>query len=65
MDTTIINGKIVMQNKQFLDLDEAVAMRDAIPDAELVVIPNAGHLPTVEQPLKVNEALRSFLERLP
>ena len=36
----------------------------AIPDAELVVVPGAGHLSALEQPDAVNTALFSFLDRL-
>jgi pimeloyl-ACP methyl ester carboxylesterase len=34
-----------------------------IPDAQLEVIPRAGHVCTVEQPDAVNEVLVRFLER--
>ncbi len=39
-------------------------MAQLIPNAELVVIPGAGHLPPIETPEAVNEALRAFWERL-
>lgn len=39
-------------------------MAQLIPDAELVVLPGAGHLPPIETPEAVNEALRTFWERL-
>jgi pimeloyl-ACP methyl ester carboxylesterase len=39
-------------------------MADAIPGAEFVLIPAAGHLTPIEQPSKVNEALAAFLEKL-
>ena len=35
----------------------------AIPGARLVVIPDCGHLSTVEQPIAVNAALAEWLER--
>jgi 3-oxoadipate enol-lactonase len=38
------------------------AMRAAIPGSELVTIPGAGHLSTVEQPRAFNQALARFLE---
>jgi pimeloyl-ACP methyl ester carboxylesterase len=40
---------------------EMRAIADAIPDAAFVVIPNAGHMTTMENPAAVNEALTSFL----
>jgi 3-oxoadipate enol-lactonase len=40
-------------------------MAARIPDARLVVVPEAGHLSPVEQPAATTAALRSFLEGLP
>jgi 3-oxoadipate enol-lactonase len=36
----------------------------AIPGAEFVVVPNSGHMTTLEQPEAVNQALQKFLECL-
>jgi pimeloyl-ACP methyl ester carboxylesterase len=36
-------------------------MAELIPNARLVVVPDAGHLPTLEQPEAVTEALRDWL----
>ena len=44
---------------------EAEAMACAIAGSELVSIPDAGHLPCVENPAAFNRALRGFLARLP
>ena len=38
-------------------------MAQLIPDADLVVLPGAGHLPPIETPEAVNQALRTFWER--
>lgn len=38
-------------------------LRDEIPGAELVAIPDAGHIPSVEQPEAFNRALLGFLNR--
>ena len=35
-----------------------------LADSELVVIPEAGHLSAIEQPERVNVAIREFLKRL-
>jgi 3-oxoadipate enol-lactonase len=43
---------------------QARAMAEAIPGATLVVIPAAGHLPPVEQPVETTRALREFLRSL-
>ena len=39
-------------------------MAAALPDAELVEVPGAGHLAPLEQPAIVNAALERFLARL-
>ena len=36
-------------------------MCDSIPGAKLVVIPNAGHLSSTEQPERFNKEVRNFL----
>ncbi|MFO7894517.1 MAG: alpha/beta fold hydrolase [Longimicrobiales bacterium] len=41
--------------------DTARAMTNAIPEAELVVIPDAGHLSNLENPAAFNAALNGFL----
>jgi len=42
---------------------ESEAMAGAIPGAELLVIPGAGHMSNLEEPDRFNGALRSFLTR--
>lgn len=39
-------------------------MSDAIPDAQLAVIPGAGHLPNMEKPEEFNTIVYSFLKKL-
>jgi len=39
-------------------------MSDAIPDAQLAVIPGAGHLPNMEKPEEFNKIVYSFLKKL-
>lgn len=43
---------------------ESQAMAKAIPNAELVEIPAAGHMAPLEQPVPVNKAIRAFLKKL-
>jgi len=43
---------------------EMEAIAQAIPNSEFVVIPNSGHMTTMEQPEIVNEALREFITSL-
>jgi pimeloyl-ACP methyl ester carboxylesterase len=42
-------------------LDRATEMAEAIPGARLAVVPDCGHLSTLEQPRAVTEALLTFL----
>jgi pimeloyl-ACP methyl ester carboxylesterase len=44
--------------------DDARKMAAATNKAQLVVLPRAGHLPNIEQPLAFNEAISGFLDRL-
>lgn len=43
--------------------EKAERMRDAITGAELVVVPRAGHMSTIENPEAVTRALEAFLPR--
>ena len=43
----------------------AEELRDAIPGAELVVIPGAGHVSSLEQPAPFNAAVRRFAASIP
>jgi pimeloyl-ACP methyl ester carboxylesterase len=45
--------------------DEARAMAAALPNAQLAIIPNAGHLAPLENPDAANEVMLSFLKSLP
>jgi pimeloyl-ACP methyl ester carboxylesterase len=49
---------------QIVPLDEARAMAEAIPGAQFVVIPQAGHLLNLEQPEVYNQVLIDFLGSL-
>lgn len=44
--------------------DEARAMVEALPNAELLIIPRAGHLSAVEQPELFNQAVAEFVSAL-
>ena len=49
------------QEDRLCPVDRHEFMHDVIHGSRLVVIPDAGHLPTLEQPAKTNEALREWL----
>jgi len=49
---------------QLIPVTEAEAMAETVPDGRLVIIPNAGHLPNLEQPDAFNDAVIDFLESL-
>jgi pimeloyl-ACP methyl ester carboxylesterase len=44
--------------------DEMESMASAMPSAQLVEIPDAGHMAPMENPAAVNDAMRGFLTRL-
>lgn len=52
------------EDDQIIPVSDGEEMRDALPNAELVCIPGAGHLPNIEQPLAFNEHVWEFLESL-
>jgi pimeloyl-ACP methyl ester carboxylesterase len=56
--TLIVHGA----EDQLIPLAEAEAMAAALPQAKLVVVPGAGHLPNLENPEVYNDAVREFLE---
>ena len=43
-------------------MDRHTLMHNLIPDSTLVVIPNAGHLPTLEQPSLTTNAMQKWLQ---
>ncbi len=49
---------------QLIPLREAELMHQQMVSSKLVVIPDAGHLPNMEQPEKYNRAVREFLKSL-
>lgn len=49
---------------ELIPLDESRKMAEALPDAQLVEIPEAGHLPSLENSGATDEALMRFLESL-
>jgi pimeloyl-ACP methyl ester carboxylesterase len=55
---------VVGEEDTLTPLAEAEKMAAVIPKAELVVIPRAGHLSSLEQPEQFNLAMRTFLSRL-
>ncbi len=58
--TLIIHGA----DDQIIPLSEPEAMRTAILDSQLEIIPAAGHLPNLEQAQLFNRAVESFLSAL-
>ncbi len=47
-----------------LPLEKSRRMNQQIPDSQLIVIPKAGHTPTIENPNPINQALEQFLGTL-
>lgn len=56
----IIHG----EDDQIIPIAEAEAMHKAIPGSQLVRVPDAGHLPNLEQADVFNDAVIDFLEEL-
>jgi pimeloyl-ACP methyl ester carboxylesterase len=52
---------LVGAEDSYTPLDQAELIHDLIDGSELVVVDRAGHLPGLEQPEVVNEALLRFL----
>jgi pimeloyl-ACP methyl ester carboxylesterase len=46
-------------------VEDAKNMASRIPESQLVVVPEAGHLTTLERPVEVNLAIDRFLRTLP
>lgn len=59
LPTLIIHGA----EDQLIPVSEAQLMADELPDARLVVIPDAGHLPNLERPEAFGDAAREFLQK--
>lgn len=55
---------LVGEEDQLTPPSGARAMAEALPNAELVVIPQAGHTPSLEAPQAVAQAILHFLRRL-
>jgi pimeloyl-ACP methyl ester carboxylesterase len=49
---------------QVVPLQEAEDLKTALPKGQLVIIPDAGHLPNMEQPERFNQVVRNFLTTL-
>jgi 3-oxoadipate enol-lactonase len=58
--TLIIHG----EDDQLIPVKEAEVMEQSIPNSQLIILPEAGHLANMEQPDKFNQALVAFLDTL-
>ena len=52
---------IVGENDELTTVDDAKRMASRIVGSKLVIVPNAGHISTLEQPEKVTNTIRAFL----
>jgi 3-oxoadipate enol-lactonase len=55
---------LVGEGDEVVPPDQARAMAKLIPGARLVVIPDAGHLPPLEQPAATTQVLQEFIDSL-
>jgi pimeloyl-ACP methyl ester carboxylesterase len=51
-------------NDQLIPKERSLTMAEAIPNATLVTVENAGHMPMLEQPQATTMAIRNFLDEL-
>ncbi len=56
----IIHGS----DDQIVPVQEAQMMHSSIPASQLVILPQAGHLPNLEQPDHFNSAVRKFINKI-
>lgn len=52
------------RDDEFTPVEEAQALRDGIPGAELAVVARAAHMPNLEQPEVFNRAVLRFRDGL-
>ena len=52
------------RSADWIDCFDDGQISDGIPDSTLVIVPEAGHLSTLEQPEAVSGAMTGFLDRL-
>ena len=57
--TLLIHG----EDDQIIPLSEAQALQQTIPDAQLTILPESGHLLNLEQPVLFNTAVRQFIRK--
>jgi len=55
---------VVGEHDVITPVAKAQAMKDAMPNAQLMVIANAGHLANLEQPDAVADAVAAFIKRV-
>ncbi|RAY15778.1 alpha/beta hydrolase [Actinomadura craniellae] len=63
-DTRVPALVLVGDEDRLTTEDDARAMTEALPNAELMVIPRAGHLSAIEQPDLFNQAVAEFVSAL-
>jgi pimeloyl-ACP methyl ester carboxylesterase len=61
MPVLVITGEA----DKIVPTEQSVRLAGELPDAQLVVIPQAGHVPHEEQPAAFLEAVKSFAQSLP
>jgi 3-oxoadipate enol-lactonase len=58
--TLIIHGA----DDQIIPMSDSETMQRKIPDSQLDIIPDAGHLPNLEQAQQFNQHVKNFLTKL-
>jgi len=61
MPCLVITG----DDDRIVPTEQSIRLTDELPDAELVVIPDCGHIPHEECPEPFLQAVTDFLDKLP
>ena len=56
---------ITGDDDRIVPMEQSIRLADELPDAELVVIPDCGHIPQEECPESFLQAMTDFLDKLP
>jgi pimeloyl-ACP methyl ester carboxylesterase len=56
---------VVGRDDEFTPISDAQLMHDRIPNASLVIVDEAAHMPNLERPIAFNGALQHFLDSIP
>ena len=65
LDALAMPALVIVGDRDRGSLEPSRALAAALPSAQLIVVPDAGHVVNLEQPAAFNAALTTFLDVLP